>query len=118
MKNGHDPEFEVIEIEMPEQSEEMDQFALDLAADLTHLVGERLEAMEAEGKRAHDYRYAIMHAHLVGIAGAIHACELYDDANQMFRYFQAFAAGIVANATLRDDLFGEDDDGPMETHSE
>lgn len=93
----------------PEISKEVaNQFALDLAADLTKLVAERLREVGAEDDKAFAYRYAIMQAHLIGIAGAIYACALYPHAQEMFDYFEREGSGIVLASLEMGDLFKED----------
>lgn len=102
-------------IEIPPQSPEQNAFAFDCAHQFTVLVGQMLDMQQALNGDSHDFRYAVVHAHLLGIAGAIRACEMFEDAEALFNYFQAFGAGIVADAIHSDELYQSREEA-MERH--
>lgn len=103
-------------VELVEQNDEQNAFAFDLAHQITVLVGQYLDMKQNEGKNSHEFRHAVVHAHLLGIAGAIRACGLEADAQDLFNYFQAFGPGIVGHAIFNDDYY-QDHEGSMETHA-
>ena len=92
----------------------------DLAADLTELVADKLREGMTNGFNPFDLRYAIMHAHLIGIAGAIYASDDPADRDEMLKHFEQHGGEAVLIALQQSQMWKDASgfEGEMETHSD
>ncbi|MET0723379.1 MAG: hypothetical protein ABWY64_21505 [Tardiphaga sp.] len=102
------------------EAERIYQWMMNLAADLTKLVGVKLAEVQADGFNAFDYRYAVMHAHLIGIAGSIYACQTAEEQEEMLVHFAANSFDAVRLNIATPEMWrtAPGFDGPMENHSD